>query len=415
MKFIITALVILGLGTGGYYLYKKNGDKPDASQGSKRPTTAVVEERDIRFGVSAAGDIGPADQVSVRPEVNGRIVELPVDIGDQVKKGALLCRLDDKDLQIERSQRMIEIEGTKLSLIKAERNHRRQEELFKKSLISQEVYDDAKTEYDLATNAVDRAGQALQLVEDKLSKTRIAAPFDCTVLTRPVSLGQTVSGAAGFNSGTEVMTIANLNDMIVNAHVNQADVIRLKQGREVEIQAESVPGVKMNGVVERIAPQAVIKNGIKGFSARIAIKEIDPRVRPGMTAVLSIPVSSADNVLSVPLAAVFSENGERFVFVKNEDKFERRPILLGVTDYAYAEVLKGLTAGEVVSLDQTMNSGGPRPPGQGGGQTGAPAGGSRRRESGMSGGPGGSGGGGSRREGGTGGGGPRPGGRPSGS
>src|SRR6185436_1347406 len=212
--------------------------------------------------------------------------------------------------------------------------------------------------------------------------TRIEAPFDCTVLTRPVSLGQTVSGSAGFNSGTEILTIANLNDMIVNAHVNQADVIRLKQGRDVEIQAESVPGVRMKGTVERIAPQAVIKNGIKGFSARILIKDIDPRVRPGMTAVLSIPVSTADNVLAVPLAAVFSENGDRFVFVKTEDKFERRPILIGVTDYAYAEVLKGLSAGETVSLDQSMNSSGPgaRPPsGSGGsGGSGSGSGGGRR-------------------------------------
>ena len=273
-----------------------------------------------------------------------------------MKKGDLLCRLDDKDLQIERSQRTIEIDGARLSLQKAQRNFNRSQRLFTNQLISQEVFDDSKTDHDLATNAIDRTEQALRLVDDKLRKTRILAPFDCTVLTRPVSLGQTVSGSAGFNSGTEVMSIANLNDMVVNAHVNQADVIRLQQGREVEIQAESVPGVKMRGLVERIAPQAVIKNGIKGFATRIAIKDIDPRVRPGMTALLSIPVSSADNVLAVPLAAVFTERGERFVFVKNEDQFERRVIILGVTDYAFAEVVKGLNSGEIVSLDQKVNS-----------------------------------------------------------
>jgi len=371
MKLLITLVLVVGLGAGGYFLWKKNPANVGAGENSAHPTTAVVESRDIQFAVSAAGDIGPADQVSVRPEINGRIEELPVDIGDQVKKGALLCRLDDRDLQIERSQRLIEIDGAHLQLQKASRNFERSKQLHADKLISQEIFDDTRTEHDLATNALDRTGQALRLVDDKLRKTRILAPFDCTVLTRPVSLGQTVSGAAGFNSGTEVMSIANLNDMVVNAHVNQADVIRLKQGREVEIQAESVPGVKMMGLVERIAPQAVIKNGIKGFSARIAIKEIDPRVRPGMTAILSIPVSSADNVLAVPLAAVFTERGERFVFVKNEDSFERRGIVVGVTDYAYAEVVKGLSSGEVVSLDQKLNSGGPNPPvggGNGGGK-----------------------------------------------
>ena len=406
MKFFIILIVVAGLGGGGFYLYRQNQDKTGVTTAKTRPTTATIEARDIRFEISAAGDIGPADQVSVRPEVNGRIEELPVDIGDEIKKGALLCRLDDKDLQIERSQRLSEIDGARLSLEKAGRTFRRQEELFNKQLIAQELYDDARTDYDLATNSVERSRQNLRLVEDRLRKTRIEAPFDCTVLTRPVSLGQTVSGSGGFNSGTEILTIANLNDMIVNAHVNQADVIRLKQGRPVDIQAESVPGVRMKGIVERIAPQAVIKNGIKGFSARIQIKDIDPRVRPGMTAILSIPVSTADNVLAVPLAAVFSENGDRFVFVKSEDKFERRPILIGVTDYAYAEVLKGLDVGEVVSLDQTMNSAGPRPPSASGGgsASGSGSGGRRSRgEGGMSSGGGGSGGsGGARREGGSG-------------
>ncbi|MFM1768940.1 MAG: hypothetical protein RJA22_1469 [Verrucomicrobiota bacterium] len=378
MKFIIPILAIAGLAAGGYFLYQNRTAQPRAAaQG--RATTATVESRDIRFEITAAGDIGPADQVSVRSEVNGRIVELPVDIGDQVKKGDLLCRLDDKDLQIERSQRLIEIDAARLQLQKARRTFDRQRQLLEKSLVSQEVFDDAKTEFDLATNAIDRAEQSLRLVDDKLRKTRMDAPFDCTVLTRPVSLGQTVSGAAGFNSGTEIMTIANLNEMIVNAHVNQADVIRLNPGRELEIQAESVPGVKMKGVVERIAPQAVIKNGIKGFSARIAIRGIDPRVRPGMTAILSIPVSSADNVLAVPLAAVFTEGGQRFVFVRKDDAYERRPVTLGVTDYSHAEIVQGLAAGEVVALDKTVTAGGPRPPGNGGTRGGEAAAGSSPR------------------------------------
>ena len=118
------------------------------------------------------------------------------------------------------------------------------------------------------------------------------------------------------------MTVANLNDMIIAAHINQADVTRMKAGQSVDVQVESVPGLKMKGVVERIAPQAIIRNGIKGFAARIGIKDLDPRVRPGMTSILSIPVASAENVMAVPLAAVFTEKNqetgqyERFVYVK---------------------------------------------------------------------------------------------------
>src|SRR6266540_1751812 len=227
MKLLIIMLVIAGLGGGGYYYYKNGPGRNGSLQPAGRPTTALVEQRDIRFEISAAGDIGPADQVSVRPEINGRIEELPVDFGDKAKKGDLLCRLDDRDLQIERTQRLMEIDGAKLQLEKALRTLKRQKKLFDEQFVSQEIYDDARTDHDLATNTLVRAEQALRLVDDRLRKTRILAPFDCTVLTRPVSLGQTVSGAAGFNAGTEIMTVANLNDMIINAHINQADVTRM--------------------------------------------------------------------------------------------------------------------------------------------------------------------------------------------
>src|SRR6185369_13850892 len=103
-------------------------------------------------------------------------------------------------------------------------------------LISQELYEDTKTDFEQAKNALVRAMQNLNLVKERLVKTKIEAPFDCTVLTRPVSVGQAVSGSVGFNSGTEVLTIADLTKMIITAHVNQADVTRLRNGQEVDIQ-----------------------------------------------------------------------------------------------------------------------------------------------------------------------------------
>lgn len=356
MKVVLALLAIAGLSAGGYYLWSKAPARDGGSEGNERITIATVEPRSIRFAVSAAGDIGPADQVSVRPEINGRIEVLPVDIGDHVPKGALLCRLDDRDSQIEKKAREAEVDGAKLALQKAQRTFLRNKQLFADTLISQEVFEDSRTEFDLATNALSRAQSALDLVEDRLLKTKILAPFDCTVLTRPVSIGQAVSGSAGFNSGTEIMTIANLNDMIITAHINQADVIRLTPGQEVDVQVESVPGLEMRGKLDRIAPQAVVKNGIKGFAARVAIKNIDARVRPGMTALLNIPISSAENVLSVPLSAVFTERSERYVFVKEGDAFVRRPVIVGLTDFFYAEVQQGLSEGETVALEQVVDS-----------------------------------------------------------
>ena len=216
-KWIILAVVLAG-GAWGFQKWRNSLPGTGASATDSHPTTAVVETRDIHFAVSAAGEIGPADQVSVRPEINGKILTLPVDIGDRVKKDSVLFTLDDQDLQTDRSSKLIEIEAAKLQLEKAKRDYERSKQLYADKLISQELFEDTKTQYELARNALDRADKALHLVEYQLTKTKILAPFDCTVLTRPVSVGQAVSGSGGFNSGTEVLTIANLSEMVINAH-----------------------------------------------------------------------------------------------------------------------------------------------------------------------------------------------------
>lgn len=408
---VVTVLSAALLLAGGC---KPSGSGGKGNSGTERKTSAIVEQRNIAFAISVAGEIGPAEQVSVRPEVNGRISELPVDIGDKVKKGELLFSLDDKDLQIELETRKTEIDSAKLEIKKAKQDRdqsdlqielklretaisraklelqktvddfARDQKLFDDKLISKEVMqgvtttrelaknavsqaecnlelsterlkksrDRADTNFQIATNSVLKAERNLELTRDRLSKTRIIAPFDCTVLTRSISaVGQSVSGSGGFNSGTEVLSIANLDKMIIDAHVNQADITRLSPDMEVDVSIEAVVGLNVQGIVERIAPKATIRNGIKGFSARILLTEIDPRIQPGMTAKISIPVVSADNALSVPLAAVFTEQSGRFVYVIKDGEFEQRPVVIGVSDYRFAEVISGLEPGETVSLE----------------------------------------------------------------
>lgn len=354
--------VLAAAGVLGYAYWNNNQKAKGPAPMSAHPSTAVVETRNISFVLTSAGDVGPADQVSVRPEINGKILVLPVDIGDQVKKGDLLFALDDRDLQTQRSSCLTDIEGTKLTVEKTRRNYERSKALYTERLLSQEVYEDAKTEFEMAENSLEKSRKGLSIVDDQLSKTRIVAPFDCTILTRPVSMGQAVSGSGGFNSGTEVLTIANLKDMIVNAHVNQADVVRMVPGQIVDLEVEAVPGLKFKGTVDRIAPQATIRNNIKGFAAQILLKNIDSRVRPGMTANLSISLVSADHVVAVPLAAVFTEMNERYVYIKKDETYEIRSIQIGVADYQYAEVLNGLTAGETVSLVRPPEAADLKPP-----------------------------------------------------
>src|SRR4030095_9414748 len=292
MKNLIVTIILLAAGVGGFYGYRNWQRSQAASVESNRPTTAVAELRDISFAVNAAGEITPAEQVSVRPEINGRIDKLPVDLGDIVRKGELLFKLDDKELQQQRAFNITDVERAKLELQKAQRDYSRAQDLLKGKLISQEVFDNTKTSFELAKVSLERSQRDLAIVEERLTKTEVRAPFDCTVLTRPVSIGQAVSGSGGFNSGTEVLSIADLNSMIINAQVNQADVPRLQVNQQVEITVEAVTGLKVTGLVERISPQATIKNNIKGYPARIVLRNVDPRVRPGMTANVKTTVDS---------------------------------------------------------------------------------------------------------------------------
>src|SRR3954454_15334844 len=145
MKKLVSLIAILGLGFGGYSLWNNWQKTKPASGAPARSTTAQVELRDINFAVSAAGEISPAEQVSVRPEINGKIDVLPVDIGDHVKKEDLLFKLDDKELQQEKATTVTDIEKAQLNLQKAERDYKRARQLLDEKLISQELFDDTKT------------------------------------------------------------------------------------------------------------------------------------------------------------------------------------------------------------------------------------------------------------------------------
>ena len=360
MKNIIIVALLLAVGVFGYFQWQDGKEQPNSNKagGKIRETTEVIENRDIDFTVRVAGEISPADKVSVRPEVHGKIAELPVDISDRVAKGDLLFRLDDKDLKIEIDSRKKQIDSATLQLEQAKSEFERSKQLFEEQLISTEIFERAKTKYEQALISRDRSQNDYQLSLEKLSKTSVLAPFDCTVLSRPVSIGQAVSGTGGQSSGTEVMEIADLNNLIIQAHVNQADVARMSKEQEVKIEIEAITDLIIDGIVERIAPQATIRNSIKGFSTRIKLLTSNPAIIPGMTASINIPVASADNVVAAPLAAISTERNETeqrteiFAYVENGDIFNKVMLEIGVNDLRHTEVLRGLKVGDVVSIEK---------------------------------------------------------------
>ena len=363
MKNIIIIVLVLVVGFVGYQKWQDSQNTSNQGQNKleNRKTSEVVKTRDINFSVTVAGEITPAEKVSVRPEVHGKIAELPVDISDTVAKGELLFRLDDKDLKIEIDTRKKQIDSANLQLEQSKNEYERSQKLFNDGLISEEAFQNIKTRYEVARISRDRAQNDFDLAQEKLSKTSILAPFDCTVLSRPVSIGQAVSGTGGQSSGTEVMEIADLKNLIILAHVNQADVSRMGKNQQVKIEIEAVADLIIDGIVERIAPQATIRSGIKGFSTRIKLLNTDPSIIPGMTATINIPVANSTDVVAAPLASIFTERNdseqrtETYAYVKKEEKkppYVKQMVDVGVNDLDFVEVLKGLSVGDEVALEK---------------------------------------------------------------
>src|SRR5687768_12911813 len=170
------------------------------------------------------------------------------------------------------------------------RNHERAKDLHLQKLISQEAFDNLESELAVARNSLAKAERRKQLVEDKLSKTKVIAPGDGTVLTVPVVEGQVVISAASVNSGTTLMTIANLSKLIVETHVNQVDVAKLMLKQQVSLTAESIRDENLDAVISFVAPVATVKNAVKGFTVRAIIDKPTARLRPGMTVQMTVPI-----------------------------------------------------------------------------------------------------------------------------
>lgn len=320
------------------------------------PLTAKVERRTLVHTVDLAGDVTPLFQVDVKAEISYRIKAggIHVVIGQQVKKDDVLVELDDSDIRTNLSVADRDVAAAQLDLDKAKRDFKRSKELFAQNLVSQEAYDDAQTALAVAQNAFDKTGNSRQQVKDQLSKATIHSPMNGVVLTLPVVEGQMVIGAASVNSGTTLMTIADLSKMIINAQVNQVDIAYIRKGQAATFTVESIKDVKMDGSVDLISPVAAVVSNLKGFLIRILIANPHASLRPGMTADVTIPVETAKDALSVPLAAVFTDDdGASVVYLPPAAEGaapRKQSVKLGIVNYDFAQIASGLKDGDAVLL-----------------------------------------------------------------
>lgn len=416
---VLLAIAVIGKKAGWF-----------GGQEKKQVVVEQVEKRDITEIVSASGKIQPEVEVKISPDVSGEIVELNVKEGDRVKKGQLLVRIlpDIYQSYLDRSVATLNAtkansENAKSRIVqaksqfeKAKLTYDRNKKLFDEKLISASDWETVKSAYEVAKAEVDAAEQSLsgadynirsaeasvKEAQDNLRKTSIFAPVDGTISKLNVEKGERVVGTSQM-AGTEMMTLANLNEMEVNVDVNENDIVRVNVGDTANIEVDAYLGKKFKGVVTEVANSANISglsvDQVTNFTVKVRIlresyEQIsDPEhpgrsvFNPGMSATVDIMTKKARGVLSVPIQAVttrdttagggtkMNDNGnemqdEEAVRVKNdkEDKAKTPvetkevecvfvvenetvklvPVEIGIQDNNYIEIKKGLTASQKV-------------------------------------------------------------------
>jgi HlyD family secretion protein len=288
--------------------------------------TDKVSRRNVTEIVVANGKIQPVIQVVISPEVAGEIVALPVKEGNRVKKGDLLVQIKPDNYKASRNSAEANYKSAtagkslmQAQLDQAEKEYNRNLELFQNKLVSDSVFLDFKTAYQVAKlhyeNAVHQEDQAkfqLDKANDDLAKTTIASPIDGTISRLKSQLGERVLGTS-FNMGTEIMTVSDLGEMEARVDIGEMDVVLIAPGQNARLEVDAFKDRKFSGIVTEIA------NSAKGtsltamsssssqdatkFEVRIRIKEKET-FRPGMSVNAEIETRSRTNVLTVPIASV---------------------------------------------------------------------------------------------------------------
>ena len=345
-KYLITLLLLLA----GLAYWMGWVPWPQPVKKDKAPPIVVAKRMDIAPVLPLSGEVAPAFQVDVKPEIGGKIKKIHVIAGQNVRKGELLVTIDDTDLLNERASAEAEIAGTRLRVEKILGNFSRAKQLFSQKLLSREEYANLEADYQIAENELAKSLFRRQTVDDRLAKTRVVSPADGTILDVPVNEGQVVVGAASVNSGTNLMGFADLSRLLINAHVNQLDAGKLSVGQLMMVHSPDSSDQDYQARIEFIAPLATVKNNIKGFEVRGVIEGNRESMRPGVSVSITVPIGKAEGVVSLPVTAIFERDGKMVVYVLKGKENECRNVVVGLMDSSRVEIKSGVGEGEEVLM-----------------------------------------------------------------
>lgn len=366
------AIVLVLLIVGSFvFLYKKSKAKPTTYQ------TESAEITDITKKTVATGSIVPRQSVEVKPKVTGVLSELYVDAGAIVKKDQPLGKVqivaDAQALNGAQAQ----LTNAQITLDNAKRELDREEGLFKQGVVAEQELFKFRTDYALAKEGVASATSNLQLVKEgatrsggKTSNVVVTATVDGMVIDVPVKVGFSVIQANSFNPGTTIATIANMNDIIFDGRVDEAEVAKIKEGMKLQIKVGAIENEKLDGKLTFIAPQGKLIDGAIQFEIKADVV-LKPGVlmRANYSANADIVLDEKKQVLAIREALVqYDKDGKPYVEVETTPQtFVRHDVTLGLSDGIHVEVKSGVTKGDKIKIPDNagpakMEGSGSKPP-----------------------------------------------------
>lgn len=338
--------------------------------------TAKVEKKNIHTSITATGTIEPVTSVTVGTQVSGIVSKLYVDYNSVVKKGQIIAELDKTNLTSELNTAKANLASAQSTLDYEKANHDRYKTLFDKGLVSANDYENARLSYEKARQTVTSSRESVRKAQTNLGYATITSPIDGVVLSKSVEEGQTV--AASFNT-PELFTIAqDLTDMRVIADIDEADIGGVKEGQRVTFTVDAFPEDSFEGQVTQVRQQATTESNVVTYEVVISAPNKDLKLKPGLTANVTIYTLELNNTLAVPSKALrFTPNeallskgeqiadceGDHKIWTKEGNTFKAYKVETGTSNGILTEIKSGIKEGTEILVDFNI-SGGETPEGE---------------------------------------------------
>lgn len=324
-------------------------------------TTVKVERQEIKSSVTATGTIEPVTLVEVGTQLSGIISHIYVDYNSTVKKGQVIAELDRENLNSQLETAQAQLESAKSDLSYQEQNFERQKTLHDKGHISDNDFELARLSYQQAKATYNQRIQSVKTARTNLGYATITSPIDGIILTRAVEEGQTV--ASSFSTPTLFTIAKDLTDMRVIADIDEADIGGVREGQRVNFTVDAFPDDVFEGRVTQVRQEATTESSVVTYEVVISAPNPELKLKPGLTANVTIITKEVQNVLAVPVAALsFTPNenllkdgetiadcqGKSKVWVREGNVFKAIPVETGENNGILAEIKNGLKGGEDV-------------------------------------------------------------------